>query len=125
MVVKFKVGKVYGGHTYDYDDFKDSTRFYRCIKISENKDNKSVSFRRVYSSNMGRYTDKTKIRKPYVPTTTFCEVVDIDGYTVGANPSFGSENWWPEFKPSISKSKSTSPMDEVDKAFSQSKRMIR
>lgn len=100
MVVKFKVGQVYGGHTYDYDDLEDSVRFYRCIKISENKDNKSVSFRRVYSRNMGRYTDKTKIRKPYVPTTTLCEVVDIDGYTVRANPSFSSKNWWPEFKPS-------------------------
>lgn len=101
MVIKFKVGKVYGGHTYDYDDWEDSVRFYRCVKITENKDNKSVSFRRVYSSNMGTYTDKTKIRKPYVPSIAFYEAVDIDGYTVRANPSFSSEGWWPEFKPSI------------------------
>lgn len=101
MVVKFKVGKVYGGYTYNYDDWEDSVRFYRCIKISENKDNKSVSFRRVYPSNMGRYTDKIKIRKPYVFVTNLCEAVDIDGYTVRANPSFSSGGWWPEFKPSI------------------------
>lgn len=101
MVVKFQVGKVYGGYTYDYDDREDSIRFYRCIKISETKDNKSVSFRRVYSINMGRYTDKTKIRKPHILATTLCESVDIDGYTVRANPSFSSEGWWPEFKPSV------------------------
>ncbi len=102
-IIEFKVGKVYGGYTYDYDDWEDSIRFYRCIKISKNKDKKSVSFRRVYSSNIGRYTDKTKIRKPYFPITTYCEVVSIDGYTVRANPSFSSEGWWPEFKPSTKK----------------------